>query len=216
VAHTRNFELIWCVANADNGSKALKIAKRHGARGGTIMMGRGTVPNKILELLDLNDSRKEIVLMAVEKELVEEVAAGLTQEMHFNKPNHGIAFSMPLTQFFGFKHYEYQEERSQEEATVYSGIFTVVDKGLAEDVVAAGKKAGARGGTIINARGSGIHDASVVFAMEIEPEKEIVMILAKTEACPKIVESIREKLKIDEPNHGIIFMVPVSGAYGLQ
>jgi nitrogen regulatory protein PII len=181
-------------------------------------MGRGTVSNKLLELLDLNDSRKEIVLMGVEKELAGEVAQALVKEMHLSKPNHGIAFSVPLSHFFGFKHYEFGKEGKQEEmaSAVYTAIFTVVDKGLAEDVVEAGKKAGARGGTIINARGSGIHDASVVFAMEIEPEKEMVMILAKTELNHKIVASIREKLHIDEPNHGIIFIVPVSVAYGLQ
>jgi nitrogen regulatory protein PII len=204
------------VANAENGSKALKIARRHGARGGTIMMGHGTISSKILELLGLNDSRKEIALMAVESELAEEIAAALNQEMRFYKPNHGIAFSIPLSMFMGFKHYECDTSCKREEITVHSAIFVVVDKGLGEDVVDASKKAGARGATIINARGSGIHDASVVFAMEIEPEKEMVIILAKTDLCPTIAATVRDTLHIDEPNHGIIFMVPVSSAYGLQ
>jgi hypothetical protein len=52
--------------------------------------------------------------------------------------------------------------------------------------------------------------------MEIEPEKELVIILASAELCPKIAATVRDALHIDEPNHGIIFMVPVSGAYGLQ
>ncbi|MDR1539860.1 MAG: P-II family nitrogen regulator [Clostridiales bacterium] len=212
----KNFSLICCVVNVEQGSRALKIAKRHGVRGGTICMGRGTISNKILELLDLNDSRKEFVMMCVEKELTHEVIDSIATEMHFSKPNHGIAFSCPITHFLGFKHYEYGKDDNKEMEAVYNAIFTVVDKGLAEDVVTAGKAAGARGGTIINARGSGIHDASVVFAMAIEPEKEMVMILAQKDLTGKIVTSIRDKMRIDEPNKGIIFTVPVNEAIGLQ
>jgi len=76
-------------------------------------------------------------------------------------------------------------------------------------------KSGSRGGTIINARGSGIHETQKLFAMEIEPEKEIVLIIAKNEITELIVTSIREELKIDEPGKGIIFIQEVSKTYGL-
>ena len=63
----------------------------------------------------------------------------------------------------------------------------------------AATEAGARGGTIINARGSGIHETSKLFAMEIEPEKEIVLIISEVAQAESITSAIREKMKIDEP-----------------
>jgi nitrogen regulatory protein PII len=42
--------------------------------------------------------------------------------------------------------------------------------------------------------------------MDIEPEKEIVMILSEKDSTEAIVASIRKKLKIDEPGNGIIFI----------
>ena len=99
---------------------------------------------------------------------------------------------------------------------MYRAIFTIVDRGRAEYVMEAATQAGAKGGTIINARGSGIHETNKLFSMEIEPEKEMVMVLSEKDSVDSIVSSIRQKLDIDEPGKGIIFVQDVSKAYGLR
>lgn len=98
---------------------------------------------------------------------------------------------------------------------MYHVITTIVDKGKAEDVIDAATKAGSKGGTIINARGSGIHETSKVFSMEIEPEKEIVIILSEADKTEAIVSSIKNELKIEEPGNGIIFVQDVNKTYGI-
>ncbi|NMB96835.1 MAG: P-II family nitrogen regulator, partial [Clostridiaceae bacterium] len=145
----------------------------------------------------------------------------LNKELKLEKPNHGIAFSIPVKSFIGLsnfkKHdvdYEIKENRGVENI-MYNVIFVIVDKGKAEDVIDAATKAGSTGGTIINARGSGIHETSMLFSMAIEPEKEVVMILSKTTLTEAIVESIRSELKIDDPGNGILFIQNVNKAYGL-
>jgi nitrogen regulatory protein PII len=55
----------------------------------------------------------------------------------------------------------------------------------------------------------------MLFAMEIEPEKEIVLILTKKETTQKIIEAICHKMKIKEPGNGIIFTCGVNQAIGL-
>ena len=97
----------------------------------------------------------------------------------------------------------------------YQAITVIVDKGKAEEVVDAAAKAGSKGATIINARGSGIHETSRLFAMDIEPEKEIVLILSQNEKVEDIVESIRQEMQIDVPGNGIIYVQPVNRTYGL-
>jgi nitrogen regulatory protein PII len=98
---------------------------------------------------------------------------------------------------------------------MYHLITTIVDKGKAEDVINAATKAGSKGGTIINARGSGIHETSKLFSMDIEPEKEIVIILSEVDKTEEIVSSIRTNLKIDEPGNGIIYIQDVNKTYGI-
>jgi len=211
------YELICCIVNTGQGSKVLKIAKNQGVRGGTVFMGSGTVKNKVLAFLDLDDVKKELVFMAAPGEVAHNAAEALFHEMAFHKKNHGIAFTLPLGSLTGSTNNEFDTE-SQRKAvneTVYSAIFTVVDRGLGNDVVDAANAAGARGATIIHARGSGIHESGMLFAMAIEPEKDMVMILAKDDVRGGILASIRERLRIDEPGRGIIFTLSVSEAYGL-
>jgi nitrogen regulatory protein PII len=98
---------------------------------------------------------------------------------------------------------------------MYNAIFTIVDKGMAESVIDAAVLAGSKGGTIINARGAGIHEYCKLLSMDIEPEKEIVMILTETKLTESIASSIRENLKIDDPGNGIMFILDINKAYGL-
>jgi len=213
----QEYELMVVIVNFGLGSKILHVAKKHGIQGGTIFLGKGTVKNRLLEFLDLCDIRKEILLMVAEKQTVRQALAILSEKFHFQKPNHGIAFSSPIAGLFGVRSCPGGDDLKSGgiEKQMYHSIFVIVDRGSADDVMEAATKAGSRGGTIIHGRGSGIHETSKVFSMEIEPEKEIVLILAEDTRTPAIVSSIREAMQIDQPGKGIIFVQEVSQTYGL-
>lgn len=208
-------EMICVIVNSGHGSKILKTAKNHGVHGGTIFLGRGTVKSRLLEFLSLYDVRKEIVLMIFERKAAFDVLEKLNEEIHFDKPHHGIAFSIPIEGIIGSRCINCNITTERGANIMYKAIFTIVDKGRAEDVIDAAVKAGSRGGTIINARGSGIHETSRLFSMEIEPEKEVVLILAEAGATDRIASEIKESLKIDEPGNGIIFIQDVGKVYGI-
>jgi nitrogen regulatory protein PII/ribosomal protein S18 acetylase RimI-like enzyme len=96
---------------------------------------------------------------------------------------------------------------------MYNAIFVIVDKGNAETVIDTAVKAGSMGGTIINARGSGIHETSKLFSMEIEPEKEMVLILSENQLTEQITSSMKEQLQIDKPGNSIIFVQDLNKTY---
>ncbi len=208
-------ELISLIVNIGMGSKMLKKAKSYGIHGGTILLAKGTVNSKIWDYLGLSDIQKEIVYMVAEKKLSYEVLEKLNEEFKLYKPNHGIAYTTSIGSAIGTKGDHKTEVEGREETTMYQVITTIVDKGKAEDVIDAARKAGSKGGTIINGRGSGIHETSKVFHMDIEPEKEIVIILSEHEMTEGIVSVIREELKIDEPGKGIIYVQDVNQTYGI-
>lgn len=212
-----NIELLNIIVNFGLGGKVLHIAKQCGIKGGTIFLGRGTVNNRILKMLALSDVRKEIVLMVCNKNAVGQLVQALDQEFKFEKPNHGIAFTTSIASIYGARSYSSEKSIAckGEEHPMYHSITVFVDKGKAEDVIEAATKAGSRGGTIINARGSGIHETSKVFSMDIVPEKEIVLILSEGDNTDAIVDSIRKDLKMDEPGNGIIYIQEVTKTYGL-
>jgi len=213
----KEFELICIIVNFGLGSKAIKLAKKNGVSGGTVLLGKGTIKNRFLEFLELNDTSKEIVLLIADKTTAYQALTILNKELAFHKPNHGIAFTISVADLPGNRSYQCQDNKGKksEGNTMYQAIFTIVDRGNAEDVIEAANKGGARGGTIINARGSGIHETHTLFSMAIEPEKELVVIISKKDQIDSIVASIREHIHIDAPGKGIIFILDVNKTYGL-
>ncbi|WP_413356721.1 hypothetical protein AA0X71_18175 [Robertmurraya sp. 2P01SA] len=59
------FEQVCIIVDFGKGSKIMQTAKKHGISGGTVLLGKGTIKNRLLEMLAINDVRKEIVILGV-------------------------------------------------------------------------------------------------------------------------------------------------------
>ena len=94
-------------------------------------------------------------------------------------------------------------------------IFCIVNSGYSEAVMDAAKKAGARGGTIINARGTAGKEAETFFHITIQPEKEIVMILVPTQIKDDVLHALYNEVGLDSAGQGIAFSAPVDSVVGL-
>lgn len=212
-----DLELICFIANRGMGSKIIKTAKKEGLSGGTVMYGKGTSPNAVSNFLGGLELEKEVVLMAGGGDIVDKTLKKLEERYYLAEPNTGIAFTLELCGIIGTSSCNCQEINDNKGVgeTMYNLIMTIVDRGKAEEVVDAAIEAGAPGGTIINGRGSGIHETQKVFSMFIEPEKEIIMIISPKDRTRKIVDSIRISLKMDQPGNGMVFVQSVNQVYGL-
>ena len=97
----------------------------------------------------------------------------------------------------------------------HEAIFCIVNVGYSEVVMDAAKKLGARGGTVINARGTASKDAEKFFNITIQPEKEIVMILVPTAIKDDVLHALYKEAGLETPGQGIAFALPVESAIGL-
>lgn len=98
----------------------------------------------------------------------------------------------------------------------HEAIFCIVNSGYSELVMDAAKKLGARGGTVINARGTASKDAEKFFNITIEPEKEIVMILVPSSIKDDVLHALYKEAGLDTPGQGIAFALPVDSVVGLS
>jgi len=94
-------------------------------------------------------------------------------------------------------------------------IVTIVKRGWVEKIVAASKKAGAEGGTIICGRGMGIHEGKKIMGIPIEPEKEVLLTLAPNEISDEVLYAIVEAGKLHRPGTGIAFVIDVKKVAGI-
>lgn len=97
----------------------------------------------------------------------------------------------------------------------YDLIVTIVNKGFAEEVVETTKKAGAEGGTIINGRGTGIHENVKLLGIPIEPEKEIVLTLIDSNKTDRVLEAVSKAVELNKPNKGVAFVMEVEKTVGI-
>ncbi|WP_242961557.1 P-II family nitrogen regulator [Peptostreptococcus faecalis] len=209
-----NTELLQVIVNYGMGAKVTKFAKKFDIIGSSLTYARGTVNNKIMEYLGISDTLKEIIYLVVPSNKAKEIMIELSRKFKFDKPNCGIVFSTKITHISCKIDGERNVEREEDEH-MYDLITTVVDRGNGEDVISAAKKGGSNGGTIMNARGSGIGVTSKVFSVEIEPEREIVIILSKSDKTDSIVSSINKLLEDESECNGIVYVQEVSKAYGM-
>ena len=94
-------------------------------------------------------------------------------------------------------------------------IFCIVNTGFSDAVMDAAKEFGARGGTVIHARGTANTEAEKLFQITVQPEKEIVMILVPREIKDNILHALYKAVGLNTPGQGIAFSMPVSAAVGL-
>ena len=212
---SRHLEMLVVIVEHNKASKVLHLADEKGITASVAMLGRGTASRTIFDYLGLNDKKKAVLMLFGKTEEITDLADYLVEKLEMDKPNHGIAYIESAFNVFGTEDNANGSENIKRGENMYNAIYTIVEKGNADDVIEAAEKAGSRGGTVMHARGSGSEEARKVFNMLIEPEKEIVLIISEEAKTKDIVESIRKETGIEEQGKGIIFITNVEQTYGL-
>ena len=95
-------------------------------------------------------------------------------------------------------------------------ILCIVNNGFSDAVMDAAREAGARGGTVIHARGTANKKAEEFFNISIQPEKEVVMILVDSGIRDAVLHALYNEVGLKDPAQGIAFALPVSNVVGLS
>ena len=74
----------------------------------------------------------------------------------------------------------------------------------------AARAAGAKGGTILRARGSANPESEEFFNIKIQPDKELVMILVPKSIKDDVEKAVYKEAGIADEAKGIIFSLPVN------
>ena len=102
------------------------------------------------------------------------------------------------------------------EKSNYEMILCVVNTGFSETVMDAAKEEGARGGTVIHARGTANKEAEQFFHITIQPDKEIVMILVPADIKDKVLHALYQHAGLKTEGQGIAFSLPVDDVVGIN
>ena len=192
--------------------KCSRMVKEVGIYGGITIIGKGTVNNAVLKLLGIKDQKKEIINFLISKERSGELIDHFTKELGLAEPGKGIIYITPviyasLTE--NGRQVIVKTTEDEDNKDMFKKLTAIVDRGMAVDVMDIALKAGVRGGTIMHGRGTGAEHTTTLFGMQIEPEKELVIILMPTGLVDKVVDDLYRELKLDDPGNGILITHPL-------
>ncbi|MBR4800405.1 MAG: P-II family nitrogen regulator [Clostridia bacterium] len=94
-------------------------------------------------------------------------------------------------------------------------VVCIVNSGFSEAVMDAARSVGAKGGTVITAKGTANKEAETFFKIFIQPEKEMVMILVPSKIKEQLLHALYKSVGLDTPGQGIAFALPVDHVVGL-
>ncbi|MCM3713707.1 P-II family nitrogen regulator [Alkalihalobacillus oceani] len=94
-------------------------------------------------------------------------------------------------------------------------LLTIVKKSEAKLVVRAAKEAGARGATVLLAKGSGIHEKKSFLGIPLSYEKEVVLTIAPGQVMKKIANSVTEKVQLNQSGKGIGMVINLENVLGI-
>ena len=192
-------QLLRIILPRGKGSKFMNILKDHGATAIGCFYGEGSAPSEILYSLAIDKTKKEIVTALIEEESVKKVIEKVSEKL--KAVNSAVAFSTSL-----------EGENNME----YVCLYVIVDRHQGQKAIHIAQENGARGATVIHGRGSGEAVKSSLFlSMNIEPEKDLVIMLVKKDLVEKIQKEIYDQMDLASQGKGIIYSLPVNHVAGL-
>ena len=98
----------------------------------------------------------------------------------------------------------------------YQVIVCIVNNGFADEAMDAARAVGVRGGTVMSARGTANPEAEKAFHIQIQPEKEMVMIVVSTDIKEEVLHAIYQSAGLSTDGQGIAFSLPVDNVVGIK
>lgn len=219
-----NLYLMTTVVDRKLAKRYLNVYQENGQQVLFLAYGTGTASSEILDYLGLEHAEKTVVFSVVEEEKWTSVKKQLQKKLRIDVPGSGIAFITPLSSIGGRKALDYllakddyqKEEESTLKDTAHELIVVIANQGNSELVMDAARSAGAYGGTIIHAKGTGKEAAERFMGVSLAAEKEMLFIVSKTSQKNAIMKAIMEQAGLATRAKAIVFSLPVTDTAGLR
>ncbi len=209
----------------DQSEQLLRFFDAHDVQTVMSLLCQGTAGKKLLDLLGLEETEKELFYAMTTRARAKKLMAALVSEIGLNMPGSGVAFITPVSSLAGASSLRYLTEgqdiilgevKEMQTTYLYELIIAIANRGHVDTVMDAARAAGAMGGTVLHAKGTNPDGDNRFFGLSIADEKEMILILTAANQKAAIMRSIMEKAGIQSPAHTIMFSVPVESVAGLR
>lgn len=184
--------------------------------------GRGTATSEHLLLYDLQQTEKAIIGAIVTAGSMKKLMRAAKLKMFIDIPGNGVMMAIPIKSVNGGKNLAYFTDGQELGGTMPDMDFknelivVILNEGYSDVVMDAAREAGATGGTIFHAKGTGGKRAEKFFGVSLAEEKDMIYILAPSGKKSEIMGSVTRKCGIGTQAGAVSFSLPVSEVAGIR
>lgn len=218
-----NILLLFIILEDGLDRKVNLLLNRFGIKVKTVSNAIGTASPSVLDYFGLVETKKDVYLAIVPDYLESKILDRVKNTFKMDKEGNGIVFMIPISssnKFLSDSYINLELNESGEEMKVsnekYHLIVTIVMEGYLEQVMAAAKRGGANGGTVIKARGLANIIPTKILGFNIEPERELVLNVVSDDRKNMVMEEISKEVGIKTPGKGVCISLPISSAIGIN
>ena len=183
--------------------------------------GRGTAKNEHLAVYGLDETSKTVTTSVASAQEAAQLVKAAKRKLFLDIPGNGILLTVPLKSVAGGRTLGYLTDSTQtggKPAMDFSHelIMVIMNEGYSDTVMDAARSAGAGGGTVLHAKGTGGTRGEKFFSVSLADEKDMIYIIAHKDEKAAIMRSINEQAGPGTKAGAICFSLPISSVAGLR
>ena len=215
---------LYCViaiTDHERGEAMNALYRAAGLRGILSMPGRGTATSEHLAIYGLDATEKYVISAVGNRSEVEGLIKSAKRKLFIDIPGNGVMLTVPLKSVAGGKTLAYLTDEQKTGGAPrmdfeHELIIVILNEGYSDFVMDAARAAGAGGGTVLHAKGTGGTRGEKFFSVSLADEKDMIYIIAHKDEKAAIMRSINEQAGPGSRAGAICFSLPISSVAGLR
>lgn len=174
--------------------------------------GKGTATDVMMDYLGIGEKEKCITFSFLPLNMTFDISKKIK-----SKYRDTYSFVIPVSSIGGKHIMEHFSSLSEQDNLKSNNIkfnkelvLIITNRGYIDSVMEVAREAGAPGGTVIHARGTGTNNSEKFFGVTLGAEKEMIFIVTDRDKKDNIMKSIMEKVGLNTDAASIVFSLPAT------
>ena len=215
-------DMVMAIVDRDKAKLMAELFENHKLPMVLAVLGRGTATSEVLDLYGLEAKEKALLITVAGADMTKQLIRAAKHKLFIDVPGTGIMMAIPLKSVGGGKTLAFLSGGAAPDKAVpemkfdHELIMAVINEGHTDPVMDAARSAGAAGGTVLHAKGTGGKLSEKFLGVSLADEKEVVLIVSKAGEKTAIMRAISDQCGVDTPSGAITFSLPISSVAGLR
>ncbi len=218
-------KLLFSIVNREDAGRLKEVLDECSISLTFAFAGTGTAHSAVLDYLGIGQTEKSILVSLFPETDEERILREIRVKMSLYRVGRGISFTVPLSGISeitakGLLRAASEKTQSgrkfmKDEDRKYDLIVAAIAVNHVDLAMEAARAAGAAGGTVIRARSAENAKAEQFIGITLMEERELLLILAKRENKPTIMQALSDTVGLKTEAGGVIFSLPVDRTAGI-